>query len=104
LTNDYLLPYLNLVFVKQTRDARGIPPVRTPLNAGSTVKKMYRHVFEPIMKRFAVPKEERPFYAAYYVNGIAAVLREWVKTDCEMPAEQVANLIVRLSLHDSKTK
>lgn len=56
------------------------------------------------MKRFAVPKEERPFYAAYYVNGIAAVLREWVKTDCEMPAEQVANLIVRLSLHDSKIK
>ena len=103
LTNDYLLPYLNFVFEnKHVMRAAFRQPYA--LNAGSTVKKMYRHVFEPIMKRFAVPKEERPFYAAYYVNGIAAVLREGVNTDCEMPAEQVANLIVRLSLHDSKIK
>ena len=75
LTNDYLLPYLNFVFEnKHVMRAAFRQPYA--LNAGSTVKKMYRHVFEPIMKRFAVPKEERPFYAAYYVNGIAAVLRE----------------------------
>ena len=97
-------PLSELIFLTNEHVMRAAFRQPYALNAGSTVKKMYRHVFEPIMKRFAVPKEERPFYAAYYVNGIAAVLREWVKTDCEMPAEQVANLIVRLSLHDSTTK
>lgn len=39
-------------------------------------------MFEPILDRFLVPKEEQRYIINFYLNGISAVMIEWIKNDC----------------------
>ena len=41
-----------------------------------------KRILDPILERFEIPSARRPYYIAYYVEGIAAIVKEWLRHDC----------------------
>lgn len=40
------------------------------------------HILGPSLARFQISPESRPYYIAYYVEGIIAIVKEWLRRDC----------------------
>lgn len=93
ITPDYLTPYLTFV-----RDHKRLyaAAMRTPANflAEETYRAMFSHVFDPILTRFSVPKEERGYMMAFYLRGISAVVESWLADGCKDPIERVVAVIL----------
>ena len=50
-------------------------------------------IFEPILARFHYPIEHRPYVMLFYMNGVNAVVTEWLKNDCRLTIEEVSAII-----------
>lgn len=89
---EYLLPYLN--YVKNNRQlyqaAMKNPAV---FGADRTYKKMFEHIFDPVLERFDVPLDERHYLMAFYLKGIAGIIEEWLKGGCEDDIEHITKVI-----------
>ncbi len=75
VTPRYLFPYLSYI-----RDNR----------------KLFQQVFEPILERFCVPPQDRHYMMIFYLNGIIAVLMEWLENGCREDVEAIAGIIIRI--------
>lgn len=88
----YLKPYLGFVY-----DNRAI--YMAAINNPVTMKtdKRYlglkKHILEPIMARFEIPEEVRSYWTAYYINGVWAIIQEWINSGCREPIEQLISII-----------
>lgn len=93
ITPRYLKPYLE--YVRDNRRLYGAA-MRNPadFNAAGTYKKMFKDIFNPILERFSVCESERPFVMTFYLNGIAAVVNEWLKEDCKTDIDKITNIII----------
>ena len=45
-------------------------------------ERMFRHVFTPILDRYGVLQQDRPYIMAFYIRGLMAIISEWLKNDC----------------------
>ncbi len=92
ITPEYLTPYLTYI-----RDNRTLyrAVLRRPkaFRADAASGAMFRYIFEPILERCGVPKEKRRYYMSFYLNGIAAVIEEWLQTDCTDSVEDMVKMI-----------
>ena len=88
----YLLPYLRFI-----RDNKKVyrAAFRNPKGMGANVRygELKQRVLSPLLERFQIPAAHRPYYIAYYVEGIMAVVREWLRQDCADEVEMVADII-----------
>lgn len=93
ITPDYLIPYLSYV-----RDNKRLyaAAMKNPsdFRAMDAYKAMFRHIFNPILARFSVPEEKRGYMMLFFLNGISAVVSEWLKDDCKAPMEFIADIII----------
>ena len=91
-TWEYLLPYLRFI-----RDNKKV--YRAAFRAPGSVQAARRYgnlkqrIIGPVLERFGVPAAHRSYYMAYYVEGIAAIVKEWLRRDCEDDVEMVAGII-----------
>lgn len=94
LTPAYLRPYLS--FVQQHRQlyrtAMENPAV---FSAEQTYQKLFEHIFDPILSRFSVPPSERNYLMMFYLNGLTAIVGEWLKGDCTDSIDHVIAVIQR---------
>ena len=94
LTPEYLTPYLN--YIKEHRrlfrTATGNAAV---LGLNSSYNRMFRHVFTPILERYGVPQQDRAYLMAFYIQGLMAILTEWLKGDCADSIEHILAIIRR---------
>lgn len=92
VTREYLLPYLRFI-----RDNKRVyrAAFRAPgsMQAGLRYGELKQRIIGPILERFGVPAAHRPYYMAYYVEGIAAIVKEWLSQDCRDDVEMVAGII-----------
>ena len=103
ITPEYLVPYLN--FVKQNRKVYALIMNNASLfGADKTFKKMYGSIFAPILDKFRVPKNNQEYVFAYYMNGVLAVIRTWVKNDCDKAVEEMIGLITDCLPHAPEGK
>lgn len=92
VTEKYLHPYLNYI-----RDNRRV--FSTVLSNGSSFgfegifDRLYRHVFDPILERFHYPIAHRPYVMRFYLNGLNAVVTEWLSHGCEQSVEELSAII-----------
>jgi hypothetical protein len=54
---------------------------------------MFENIFNPILDRFHYPPHNRKYAMMYYLNGINAIVNEWLKDDCCKSVEEVAEII-----------
>lgn len=92
VTPQYLLPYLE--FIKQNKVVYKVaysqPHV---LKTQEITKYLYDKLFEPILIRFNIPKQEREYIIAFYLTGISAVIMEWIKNDCKEEIDTIFKII-----------
>lgn len=74
----YLLPYLRFI-----RDNKRVyrAAFRNPagMQAYARYEHLKNHILGPILARFEIPLESRRYYIVYYVEGIIAIVKEWLR-------------------------
>lgn len=92
VTRAYLIPYLNFI-----RDNKKVyrAAFRNPggMQAHTRYEHLKLHILEPILERFDIPEAQRSYRIAYYVEGIMAIVREWLRRDCIDDVEMIADII-----------
>lgn len=92
VTGEYLLPYLRFI-----RDNKKVyrAAFRNPgsMQAYARYGELKQRILVPILERFAIPAAHRPYYMAYYVEGIIAIIKEWLRQDCGDEVEIIAHII-----------
>lgn len=92
VTQEYLLPYLRFIQDnKKVYRAAFRNPSSMQANARYGVLK--QRILDPILERFEIPAARRPYCIAYYVEGIAAIVKEWLRHDCGDSVEMIAAII-----------
>lgn len=56
-------------------------------------KRMYENIFNPILDRFHYPSKDRKYVMMYYLNGINAIVLEWLKDGCQRPIDEMSKII-----------
>lgn len=92
ITQDYLLPYLRFISENKIIYRAAF---RNPNEMQSNLKynDLKKYIIEPILKKFEVPDLFRKYYIAYYIEGIAAIIKEWLNNDCRDSIETIAAII-----------
>lgn len=92
VTREYLLPYLRFI-----RDNKKVYRAAFRNPNGMQVQARYgdlkQYILGPVLERFHIPEEHRPYYMAYYVEGIIAIIKEWLRQDCKDDVEMIASII-----------
>ena len=94
ITPEYLKPYLNYV-----RENRRL--LRTALENAAALQLeksyagMFQYVIAPILDRFGVPENDRGYLMAFYMNGLVAIVGEWLKNDCRDSVDHLVSVICR---------
>ena len=100
VTPQYLLPYLE--FLKENKAIYKIAYSQpNVLKEQSIISHLFKNIFEPILDRFLVPREEQKYMMSFYLNGMSAVMIEWIKNDCKEENQTILNILTKcLNLGD----
>ena len=92
ITQDYLMPYLQ--FIRENKKVYRAS-FRNPngMQANTRFRSLKKYILEPILKKFEVPEMRWRYYIAYYIEGVAAIIKEWLNNDCQDSVETIANII-----------
>ena len=92
VTREYLLPYLR--FIQDNKKVYRAA-FRNPSSMQAHVRygELKQHILGPILERFEITASHRPYYMAYYVEGIIAIVKEWLRQDCADEVEMIAGII-----------
>lgn len=92
VTQDYLHPYLKFI-----SDNKKIyrASFRNPNNMQANVRygNLKKYILEPILEKFGIPDTFRKYYTAYYIEGIMAIIKEWLNDGCRDSVETIATVI-----------
>ena len=92
ITPEFLTPYLT--FIKENKRLFAVLNKKGGLfRVESSYKSLFLNIFEPILARFGLPESERAYTMAYYINGLAAIVNEWLKGGCADPIEEVVAIM-----------
>ena len=93
ICNEYLIPYLT--YIKERKEVFRIALLHNKILGFEDVyNQMFENIFNPILDRFHYPKNYRQYVMMYYLNGINAIVIEWLKNDCKKSVEEVAEIII----------
>lgn len=53
-----------------------------------------KYVIFPIIKRYKIPEEWTKCILSFYLHGIVAIIKKWVKNDCYETIEEIENIII----------
>lgn len=92
ITQEWLLPYLRFVC-----DHKNIyrATFQNPkgMQADVRFEDLKKYIVRPILSKFNLPENHQSYYIAYYIEGIAAIVKEWLKHNCQDPVETIAAII-----------
>lgn len=92
ITQDYLRPYLQ--FIKENKNVYRAA-FRNPqgMQANARYRDLKKYILEPILKKFEIPDTLCSYYLAYYIAGIMAIVKEWLRMDCRDSIDTIAAVI-----------
>ena len=93
ISPEYLTPYLE--FIKSNK--RIFKTIcRNPklFEVENTLKHMYIEIFEPILKKFDIKKENQVYIFEFFTHGVLAIIMKWVSLDCVDKITHIQNLIL----------
>ena len=94
IRSEYLVPYLTYVRDNKEIFVTVLYHFKT-FNFDDIHKNMFEYIYIPVLDRFGISEEERNYVMMYYLNGIMAIITEWIKEDCRKPIEDIIDIIIR---------
>lgn len=98
ITPEYLTPYLGYI-EQHKRLFRTATENAAVLGMDKSYDRMFCHVFTPILDRYGIPQQDRRYIMAFYIQGLMAIISEWLKNDCSDSIGYVVNMIQRCVKH-----
>ncbi len=92
VTPKYLKPYLSYIQEHKRIFYTAITKAST-LRLDDSYNRMFQHVFTPILDRYQVPVEDRRYMMTFYIQGMMAIITEWLKDDCKDSMEHIMAVI-----------
>ena len=92
INEKYLYPYLS--FIKENQRlflAVLLHPATFDSNA--IFQRLFENIFSPILDRFHYPRDEQHYVMMFYLNGITAIILEWLKDGCQKSIEKISSII-----------
>lgn len=89
---EYLMPYLTYIKEHRRIFQTTVEQAAT-LGMNDAYADLNRHVLAPILNRFQVPSADQKYILGFYISGIMAIIREWLKHDCEDTMEHIISVI-----------
>ena len=94
ITPEYLLPYLE--FLKENKVIYKIAYSQPNVfKEQYIVNHLHKNIFEPILNRFLVPKNEQKYMMSFYLSGMGALMIEWIKNDCKEDIQTIINILLK---------
>ena len=94
ITPEYLTPYLGYI-EQHKRLFRTATENAAVLGLDKSYDRMFHHVITPILDRYGVPEQDRPYLMAFYLHGLMAIISEWLRNSCADPIAYVVDTIQR---------
>lgn len=92
IKDDYLKPYLQFVS-EHSKLFKTAVSQESIFNTRESFSKMFEHIFNPILACFNYPESERLYIIKFYVNGLIAIIMEWIENDCNETIEKIINIM-----------
>lgn len=88
----HLTPYLT--YIKDHKEVFSTALLhKKTLGFEKVYMRMFENIFNPILDRFQYPPSDRPYVMMYYLNGINAIVCEWLKNGCHKSIEEISEII-----------
>ena len=88
----YLTPYLT--YIKNHKEVFGTAITHNKILKFEDVhKRLFENIFNPILDRFHYPSNTRQYVMMYYLNGINAIVLEWLKNGCDKSIAEISEII-----------
>lgn len=94
VTPEYLTPYLTFIKENQRLFRTSLAHANT-LHLEKSYAGLLQYVLFPILERFSVPEEDRPYLMAFYISGLMAVVTSWLDTGCADSVERITSIMQR---------
>ena len=92
ISDEYLHPYLS--YIKDNKHVFSTVLSHSGLFGFNEVfQRLYENIFNPILERYNYPPADRKYAMMFYLNGITAVVTEWLKDDCDKTIGEVSMII-----------
>ena len=92
ICDKYLTPYL--AYVQDHKEVFQVALTQNRVFGFEDVyRRMFESIFNPILERFYFPSDIRQYVMMYYLNGINAIIVEWLKNGCDKPTDELSGII-----------
>ncbi len=92
INNQYLHPYLSFIKENQ-RMFSAVLLHPTTFDSNAIFQRLFDNIFNPILDRFHYPRDEQRYVMMFYLNGITAIIAEWLKDGCEKSIEEISSIV-----------
>ena len=92
ISAEYLNPYLSYIREHKTIFSTALTHTNT-FGFDNIFQRMFDNIFDPILARFNYPVGDRKYVMMFYLNGINAIVIQWLKDGCEKSNEDTARII-----------
>ena len=92
ISDEYLHPYLS--YIKENRIVFSTVLLHSvSFGFNEIFQRLYDNIFNPVLERYNYPATDRKYAMIFYLNGITAIVTEWLKDGCEKTIEEVSQII-----------
>lgn len=91
ISPQYMKPFLE--FVRENKRLFKVILLNpVTFNTGSTFMKLFSEVFSPAMDKFRIDKSTKPYVIHFYLGGLIAVVKEWIKNGCNTSVDDITQI------------
>lgn len=92
ISDNYLTPYLS--YIRENRYVfKTVMSHPESFGFNSIFQRLYENIFNPILERFDYQVSDRKYVMKFYLNGITAIVTEWLSDECEKSIQEVSRII-----------
>ncbi len=95
IKDEYLIPYLT--FVKKNKKLYRLVKSNSSLfDADRMENDIYECLIDKILSKYEIDDGYKEYYFDYFTSGIKAIIFRWLRDDCTLDVQTVADLIKKL--------
>ena len=92
INEKYLYPYLS--FIKDNQQVfSAVLSQPSTFDSKIIFQRLFNNIFKPILDRFHYPRDKQNYVMMFYLNGITAIIAEWLKDGCQKSIEDICTII-----------
>jgi len=92
VTPKYLEPYLKFILENKRMYRTVLQHVKL-FRWERTFDYMYKYLFSPIMDRYDIKENAKPYVVSFYIEGLIGIVNKWIENDCKESISEIIEII-----------